>query len=90
LAAQRPAFFEIGIDRRALRHFTGGLVRLDFAQSHVVAVRGVAQEDDAQHRHTVFPCRQLGVGAEIISGVPEIGFQMLDVSEVRHGIFPTN
>jgi hypothetical protein len=52
------------------------------AQRRVVTVRGVTQKDDAQHRHTVFACGQLGVGAKIISGVPEIGFQMLDVSEV--------
>jgi hypothetical protein len=52
---------------------------LDFAQSHVVAIRGVAQEDDAQHRHTILASGQLGVGTEIVGGIPEISFQMLDV-----------
>ena len=83
---ERATFFEIGGGQRALGHFPCGLVRLDFAQSGVVSVRRVAQEDDAQHRHTIFAGGQLGIGAEIVGGIPEIGFQMLNIGEVRHGV----
>ena len=38
-----------------------------------------------RHRHSVFARGQFGVGAKIIRGVPEVGFEMLDVGEVRHG-----
>ena len=67
------ALDEVGLDQRALGHLAGGLVRLDGRLRGVVTVGGVAQEDDAEHRHGVFAGGQLGVGAELVGSLPEAG-----------------
>ena len=40
------------------------------------AVVGVAQEDQAEHRHRVFRGLELGVGAELVGGVPQALFDL--------------
>jgi type I restriction-modification system DNA methylase subunit len=42
---QRPAAREVGLHQRAVRHFPGGLVRVDRRLRLIEAVRGMAQED---------------------------------------------
>ena len=79
---QRAALLEIGGGERPLGHLTSGLIGFDLAQGVIVTIRGVPQEDASQHRHTVFARRQLGVGAEIVCRIPEIGFEMRDVGEL--------
>jgi len=32
----------------------------------------------------------LGVAAEVVGGVPEMGFELFNVGAVRHGVFPLN
>jgi len=70
---------EIGLHQRTLRHPAGGLVGLDCDLGGVIAVGCVAQEDHAQHRHRVFAGSQLGVGAELVGGLPEAGLDLLDL-----------
>lgn len=41
----------------------------------------VAEENHAQHRHKVLAVGEVGVGAEFVSGLPEVGFELLDVFE---------
>jgi hypothetical protein len=36
----------------------------------------VSQKNHAQHGHAVFRRGELGVGAEIIGGIPEAGFKL--------------
>ena len=68
---------------RALGHFAGGLVLGDLAAGGVVAIGGVPQEDDAQHGHAVFAGGQLGVGAQIVGGLPEkLSSQLLQTFRV--------
>jgi hypothetical protein len=57
------------------------LVGLDGTQGLVVAIRGVPEEDDAEHRHAVFAGGELGVGAEVVGGLPQIGFELFDGGE---------
>jgi hypothetical protein len=40
---------------------------------------GVSQEDHAEHRHGVLAGGQLGVGAELVGGLPEAGFDLFNV-----------
>ena len=47
----------------------------DLPGGGVEAVGGVAQEDDAQDGHEVFAGGELGIGAEIIRGLPEVRFK---------------
>ena len=51
-------------------------VHLDLTDDCVVAIGGVAQKNQAQDGHAVFRQGKLGVGAEIIGDIPEIGFQI--------------
>ena len=45
------------------------------------AVGRVPEEDHAQHGHEVVAGGELGVGAEVVRGLPEVGFELLDVFE---------
>src|SRR6266566_689313 len=81
-AASAPAFFKISSGERALRHFAGPLVGLNLAQGIVVTVRGVTEEDDAEHRHAVFAGGQLRIGAAIVGGIPEVRFKLFDVLQL--------
>jgi len=78
---QSAAFHIVGSDDFPLRHFSRLLVLRDLAGGHFKAVRRVAQEDDAEHRHAVFRGSQLRVRAEIVSGLPEVGFEFFDALE---------
>jgi hypothetical protein len=45
----------------------------------------MAQEDHAQHRHEVIAGGELRIGAQVICGFPQVGFQLLDViGEANH------
>lgn len=59
----------------------GGLVGFDLLGGGLEAVGGVAEEDDAEHRHEVVAGGELGVGAEVVRGLPEVGFELVDVLE---------
>src|SRR5262249_13794118 len=78
---ERTPFLEISEGERALGHLSGGLISLDVAQGFAVTVGGVAQKDHAEHRHAVFTGRELRVSAEIVCGVPEVGFEFFDILE---------
>ena len=54
-------------------------VSFDLRQIDFEAVVGVAQEDEAEHRHGVFGGGELGVGAQLVGGFPEFVFELLDV-----------
>ncbi len=64
------------LDQRALGHAAAGLIRLDLPRRRLEAVGGMAQEDDAEHRHAVFRRGQLGVGAELIGRFPQVRFKL--------------
>ena len=49
--------------------------------SSLKAVSRVTQEDHAQHRHEVVARGELRVSAEVVSRLPQIGFELLDVLE---------
>jgi len=57
------------------------LFRLDLAADRVVAVGGVTQKNDAEHRHAVFARRQIRIGAELVGGLPKVGFNLVNVLE---------
>ena len=40
----------------------------------------MAQENDAEYRHTVFGGSKSGVGSQIVGGLPEIGFRVSESS----------
>ena len=85
---QGAALEEVGVDERSFRHRPGGLIGFDLADSGVITVGGVAQEDDPQHGHTVFAGGQLGIGPELVGGFPEAGFELVNALEGafgRHG-----
>ena len=82
---QRPAFQEVLLDQRPLRHLAGGLVVGDLPAGGVIAVCGVAQEDDAEDRHAVFAGGQLGIGPELVGGSPEAVFELFDVLKLILG-----
>ena len=67
---QGPALDEVALDQRPFRHLAGGLIGFDLPESRFIAVAGMAQEDHAQHRHTVFAAGQFGVGAKLVGGFP--------------------
>ena len=73
---QGAALDEVGLDQRALRHLAGRLVGLDLPRGRVVAVGGVAQEDDAQHRHAVFAARSAWSWRGVVGRFPEVGFKL--------------
>ena len=58
-------------------------VGFDVRQVGFETVVGVAQEDQAQHRHRVFGGGELGVGAQLVSGFPQFVFELLHV----HALF---
>ena len=41
----------------------------------------MAQKDHAQHRHAVLAAGQFGIGAELVGGVPQAGFNLGDAVE---------
>ena len=47
----------------------------------IETVGRMAQEDHAQYRHEVVAGGELGIGAEVIGGFPEVGFELLDILE---------
>ena len=59
----------------------GGLFRLDLAADRVVAVGGVTQKNAVEHRHAVFARRQVGIGAQLIGGLPKVGFDLVNALE---------
>ncbi len=44
----------------------------------VVVIRKL-QEDEAEHRDGILAGFQVGVGAQIVGGTPEIGFELLEL-----------
>ena len=42
----------------------------------------MAEKDDAEDGHAVFGRGQLGVGAEVVGGGPEVGFELLDITDL--------
>ena len=67
---ERATFEEVGLDEFPLRHLPRDVIRLDLNHSGIVAVRRVAKENDAEHRHAVFARSQLRVRTELIRGLP--------------------
>ena len=61
----------------------------DLAAGGVVAVGGVAEEDDAEHGHAVFGGGLVRVGAEVVRRLPKGCFQLLDILHVGHGAVKT-
>ena len=57
-----------------LRRHLGRDVGLDLGQEGLEAVVGVAQEDQAQHRHRVLGGGQLGVDAQLVGRLPQFVF----------------
>src|SRR2546430_6400366 len=55
------------------------LVGLDLPLRHLEPVRRVPEEDHAQHRHEVVARGELGVGAEVVRGLPEGGLELLKI-----------
>jgi hypothetical protein len=58
-------------------------VGFDCGQVGLESVIGVAQEDQAQHRHRVFGGGELGIGAQLVCGLPQFVFELLHV----HALF---
>jgi hypothetical protein len=52
------------------------LIRLDLPRGRLEPVGGMAQEDDAEHRHAVFRRCQLGVRPELIGCFLQVGFKL--------------
>ncbi len=50
-------------------------------QRGLITVGGVPQKNHAQHRHGIFGGREVGVGSELIGGIPQAGFNLRDVVE---------
>jgi hypothetical protein len=44
---------------------------------------GMAEENDAQHRHEVLAGRQAGVGAELVGGFPQVLSQLTEILHAR-------
>ena len=84
---ERAARDVVGRQDLAPGHLAARLVGLDLPVCRVEAIGGVAEEDDPQHGHEVVAGSEFGVGAEVIGGLPEVGFELLDVLEgvARHG-----
>ena len=78
----RPAALEVGRHQLALGHAAGCLVSLDGGQRGVIAVAGLAQEDHTQHGHALLAAGQLGVGAQLVGGCLQAGF---DLGQVIQG-----
>lgn len=57
------------------------MVGFDLPVGGLEAVGGVAQEDHPQHGHEVVAGGELGVGAQVVRGLPEVGFEFFDVFE---------
>jgi hypothetical protein len=79
------ALEEVGLVERAPGHFAGGLILGDVAAGGVVAIGGVAEEDDAENGHAVFGGGLVRVGAEVVRRLPQGCFQFFDVLQVGHG-----
>ena len=65
----------------ALRHRTARLVGFDLPVCSLETIGRVTEEDYPQHRHEVVTRRELRVGPEVVCGLPEVGFELLDVVE---------
>jgi hypothetical protein len=57
-------------------------VSLDLGQVGLETVVRVAQKDQAEHRHRVFGGGELGVGAQLVGGLPEFVFELLHVHSI--------
>ena len=77
---------EIGLVEGAAGHSASGLVLGNLAAGGVVAIGGVAEEDDAEHGHAVFGGGLVRVGAEVVGGLPKGCFQFFDVVHVDRGL----
>ena len=82
---ERAAAQVVGREHLALGHPAGCLFLLDLPVRSLEAVGRMAQEDHAQHRHEVIAGGELGIGAEVVRGLPEVGFELLDVFEAVVG-----
>lgn len=85
---QRAARDVVGGQDLALRHLAALLVGLDLPLGGVEAISRVTQEDHAKHRHEVVARSELGIGAEVIRGLPEVTLKFLNIFEcvVSHGL----
>jgi hypothetical protein len=64
------------------RHL-GRNVSSDLRQIILEAVVGMAQKDQAEHRHRIFGGGEFGIGAQLIGGLPELFFQMMQMGRHR-------
>ncbi|HEX9047703.1 MAG TPA: hypothetical protein VF988_11820 [Verrucomicrobiae bacterium] len=55
------------------------MIGFDLRRGSGEAVGGMAQKNNAQNGHKIGIGRQLGIGAEIIRGIPEISFKLRKV-----------
>ena len=76
---ERTAADVIGGLHFAFGHPARGLIVSDLLCSRVEAIGGVTQKDDAQHGHEIVAGRELGIGAEIVCGFPEVGFKFGEI-----------
>ena len=79
---QGAAALEIILQEGAVRHTPGSLVGFDRLQRCVIAVRRMAQEDEAQDGHEVFVRREVRIGSQTIRDLPEVRLEQLDTDKV--------
>ena len=63
------------------RHKPVQVLRRTPGGQYSIGANSMAQKDDAQHRHGVFGGGKVGVGAELVGGFPQAGFDLGDVVE---------
>ena len=78
---QSAALDEVALDQRTLGASARRLRGLNGLQGGLLTVDGVPQKNHAQHGHGIFGGREVGVGPELIGGVPQAGFNLRDVVE---------
>ena len=78
---ERTAPEIVGRLHLALGHLAGRLIFLDLVVGRLKAIGGVTEKDHAQDRHEVVAGGELRVGAEVVRGFPEVGFELFDVIE---------
>ena len=78
---QGAAAHEVGGHQFSARHLAGFPIGFDGRQRRVIPVAGVAKKNHPQHRHAVFAARQLGVGAQLVGGFPQTGFDLVEFGQ---------
>jgi len=63
-------------------------IGFDAGQVSGEAVVGVAQKDQAKHRHGIFGGGEPGIGAQLVGGFPQFVFKLLEVHVGRSGVLP--